>query len=612
MTMYSRAMAASVCERCNEGCEELRRARVRIGELTLEVTRLREQLREALKLNVLQQGDLTRYMELAASLQGHRPERVARDELQLAFEHVLESFTDTPAANASSEDTSETTAREATTGGEAASPRNEDESDAASAAAGALQGDRAGSPSGGGDGKPRKGHGRRKLSLTNLPVREIILDPPEVLADGGVGWDLMDAEYSERLALPRGGFERLRIVRRTWVRRSDAPAPTVAEQLAGEVPPVQIVTAPLPEGVWPSIMGDASAIAHGIVSKYDDSLPLHRQEHISDRRGFRIPRATQCNWLEAAYDCTRRIVDAMMIDGVTYSNVIATDATGAPVRAKGSCRHAHIFVFLADHGHIVFRHSAKHTGLAVRAMLDGFHGTLLSDAHGIYEVLYREEGMTDAGCWSHARRYFYKAIATDRERAMQAIAMIGKLFEIEALAQDLSPAERQRIRREKSAPVVDLFEAWVDRERPRVETRSPIDKALGYCINQRLSLRHFLADGRVPIHNNGSEAELRKVALGRDNWMFFENETGLDWYCVFRSLISSCAMHGLNAEIYLEQVLRLAPHWPVTRVLELAPKCWKQTLEALDEHQRRIITAPWELDWPLVDGAVLRPVTRAA
>ena len=116
----------------------------------------------------------------------------------------------------------------------------------------------------------------------------------------------------------------------------------------------------------------------------------------------------------------------------------------------------------------------------------------------------------------------------------------------------------------------------------------------------------------MPVHNNGSEAELRKVALGRDNWMFFENETGLDWYCVFRSLISSCALHGLNAEIYLEQVLRLAPHWPVTRVLELAPKCWKQTLEALDEHQRRIITAPWELDWPLVDGAVLRPVTRAA
>jgi len=385
MTMYSRAMAARACERCNEASEELRRARARIGELTLEVARLREQLREALKLNVLQQGDLARYMELVASLQGHRPERVARDELQLAFDHVLESFTDTPAASASSDDTSEP--RETATAG--------DDSDAASGPAAALQGDRSQSPSGE-DGKPRKGHGRRKLSLTDLPVREIILDPPEVLADGGVGWDLLDAEYSERVVLPHGGYERLRIVRRTWVRRSDAPAPTVTEQLAGEVPSVHIVTAPLPEGVWPGIMGDASAIAHGIVSKYDDSLPLHRQEHISDRRGFRIPRATLCNWLEAAYDCTRRIVDAMMIDGVTYSNVIATDATGAPVRAKGGCRHAHIFVFLADHGHIVFRHSAKHTGLAVRAMLDGFHGTLLSDAHGIYEVLYREEGMTDA------------------------------------------------------------------------------------------------------------------------------------------------------------------------------------------------------------------------
>lgn len=608
--MYSRVVATGACERCREGSEELRRARVRIGELTREVMLLREQLREALKLNVLQQGDLTRYMELVASLQGHRPERVARDELQLAFDHVLDSFTDAPAANEPTDGTS--AASEPTTPSESSEKATAgDKTDAAHAAAAALQRDPVQPPSGK-DGEPRKGHGRRKLSLTDLPVREIILDPPEVLADGGVGWDLMDAEYSERVVLPHGRYERLRIVRRTWVRRSDASAPTVAEQLAGEVPSVQIVTAPLPEGVWPGVMGDASAIAHGIVSKYDDSLPLHRQEHISDRRGFRIPRATQCNWLEAAYDGTRRIVDAMMIDGVTYSNVIATDATGAPVRAKGSCRHAHLFVFLADHGHIVFRHSAKHTGLAVRTMLEGFHGTLLSDAHGIYEVLFREEGMIDAGCLSHARRYYYKAIPTDRDRAMQAIAMIGKLFEIEKFAKGLSPEERLQIRREKSAPVVDLFEAWVDRERPRVEPRSPIDKALGYSFNQRLSLRHFLTDGRVPIHNNGSEAELRKVALGRDNWMFFENETGLDWYCVFRSLISSCAMHDLNAEIYLEQVLRLAPHWPVTRVLELAPKYWKQTLAALDERHRRIITAPWELDWPLVDGAVLRRVTRVA
>jgi len=116
----------------------------------------------------------------------------------------------------------------------------------------------------------------------------------------------------------------------------------------------------------------------------------------------------------------------------------------------------------------------------------------------------------------------------------------------------------------------------------------------------------------VPIHNNGSEAELRKVALGRANWMFFENETGLDWYCVFRSLNSSCGMHDLNPEIYLEKVLRLAPHWPVTRVLELSPRHWKQTLAGLDAHQRRIIAPPWELDWPLVEGVALRRVTRAA
>jgi hypothetical protein len=81
--------------------------------------------------------------------------------------------------------------------------------------------------------------------------------------------------------------------------------------------------------------------------------------------------------------------------------------------------------------------------------------------------------------------------------------------------------------------------------------------------------------------------------LGRHNWKWFANETGLKWYATFRSLIASCMLHGINAQDYLEQVLRLAPHWPVTRVLELSPKYWTRTLAALDESQRAIVTPPW-------------------
>ncbi|MEI8255335.1 MAG: transposase [Deltaproteobacteria bacterium] len=123
--------------------------------------------------------------------------------------------------------------------------------------------------------------------------------------------------------------------------------------------------------------------------------------------------------------------------------------------------------------------------------------------------------------------------------------------------------------------------------------RTPIDAAFGYASNLQGALRQFLDDGRLPIHNNASEAALRNLVLGRSNWMWFENETGLSWY---RSLIASCALHGINAGTYLEQLLRIAPHWPSTRMLELSPKYWARTLAGLDERHRRIITPPWELD----------------
>lgn len=107
-------------------------------------------------------------------------------------------------------------------------------------------------------------------------------------------------------------------------------------------------------------------------------------------------------------------------------------------------------------------------------------------------------------------------------------------------------------------------------------------------------VQRFVDDARIALHNSASEQQLRNLALGRHNWTFFANETGLRWYTTFRSLIASCRLHGLNAETYLEEVLRLAPHWPVHRVLELAPKYWPATRERLEATQRAILVRPWE------------------
>jgi hypothetical protein len=121
-----------------------------------------------------------------------------------------------------------------------------------------------------------------------------------------------------------------------------------------------------------------------------------------------------------------------------------------------------------------------------------------------------------------------------------------------------------------------------------------LDSAIGYYLNQRDALHRFLADGRIRLDNNLCEQALRNLVVGLANWIFFANETGIAWYTTFRSLIASCALHRLNPDVYLEQLLRIVPHWPKHRVIELSPKFWLDTIAKLDARWRRILERPWE------------------
>jgi hypothetical protein len=345
-------------------------------------------------------------------------------------------------------------------------------------------------------------------------------------------------------------------------------------------------------------MADPSAIANVIVSKYDDILPLKRQERISERQGFVLPRSTQCGWLTLAYQLCVRVTSAMFLDAIGHAHCIATDATGAPVRAPGKCDKWHMFVLIADHSHVLFRYTEEHSSAAVSQMLAGFKGYVLADASKVFDILYRDHEMTEVGCWYHQRRYFWRGLECDRDRALEGMAIISKLFEVERECKDMPLLEKTSTRAARAGPILELFDEWVEHHRGQVDPRGPLDAAITYYDNQRDALRRFLEDGSLSLHNSGSEQQLRNLALGRHAWLYFANETGLKWYATFRSLLASCRMHGLNSQLYLEQLLRLAPHWPVTRMLELAPKYWDRTLAGLDDRQRLIITRPWELSSP--------------
>lgn len=616
---------------------ELGRARGRILELETAQELLRAQLREALKLNELQQADLDRYRAECARLTPNRPERVPSNDLQLAFERVIATFGDPandarePSAGASLAGADEAN----TASGEASSPTpataSEGES-TATMASGEVPTPATATPEKK-PGKRRHQHGRRRLDLTNLPVEIVPIEPDEVKATGGEGFIRIGEEVSDRLAFRPASYMRLRLVRGKWVRVEDAETATRAVSLAATEEGVSVgaesalpaaeeaadtaaeeaspvLVAPLPDSVWPNVMADPSAITQIILSKYDDVLPLNRQERISLRQGFGLPRSTQCGWLKAAYGVCFRIVDAMFDEGRAKAFCIATDATGAPVRAYRTCDNWHVFVFIADRDHVVFRFTREHTSDTVATLVGGFRGYLLADAAPVYDVLHRGGEIVEVACWFHARRYFWRALESDRERALEALAIISELFKVDRECRDVPMPARTEARAARARPVLAIFDQWIERHREQVDPRGPLDKAIGYYENQRSALHRFLDDGRLRLDNNISEAQLRNLVLGRHNWQWFANETGLRWYTTFRSLIASAALHGLNAQEYLEQLLRLAPHWPVTRMIELAPKYWARTVAGLDARLRAILARPWETDDAVTEIATT--IVRAA
>jgi transposase len=571
----------TTCNRCDVLQQELAAAHTRIARLEEEVTSARQQLAEVSKLCELQQADLDRYQKAYEASRPNHPERAPSDQLQLAFARVMENLGEQDAANDTGHDDGGAAAQDPETGADANPPRKP---------------------------KKRDPHGRRKLGLSGLAVLEQVIVPDEVKAAGGVGFELIGEEVSDRLARRPAEWIVLRIKRQKYVKVGGDESDETAEADATESP---IVTASLPLGVWPGVMGDPSAIAHVIVSKYDDLLPLNRQESISARDGFRVPKATQCSWLRGANGFCTLVVDAMFDDAKRHAYMIATDATGAsvlpprwrpgkprpdPPEEPRRCESWHIFVFLADRDHVVFRYDREHSGAVFTKFLAGYHGNIQADAASVFDVLYRDHGMTEHGCWSHCRRPFYRALESDRPRALEALAMIGKLFEVDRKLrlEDHDPETFTELRRKGAEPILDLFDKWVDANREQVDPRSPLDSAIGYYDNQRDALHRFLYDGRIRLDNNLSEQALRKLRVGEANWVFFANETGIAWYTTFRSLIASCLLHRLNPQLYLEQLLRLVPHWPKSRVLELAPKYWLDTVAKLEPSWRSILARPWE------------------
>jgi hypothetical protein len=163
---------------------------------------------------------------------------------------------------------------------------------------------------------------------------------------------------------------------------------------------------------------------------------------------------------------------------------------------------------------------------------------------------------------------------------MAALLLIKPLFDLERTWKELPPAQRLSARKEHSIPIVQRFFSWVTEQNVLEET--PIARALGYARNQRAALERFLEDGRIPIHNNESERQLRREAVGRKNWLFVGSDDGAHANANFVSLLASCQLHGLESWAYLRDLFILLPQWPAQDVLALSPFRWNETMQRPD------------------------------
>ena len=410
----------------------------------------------------------------------------------------------------------------------------------------------------------------RKPLPESLPRIEVEVLPPEVQKQGLDAFVRIGEDVSEVVERRAASFVVVRTVRPRFVAK-----PKIIETVE---PQPMVSQAPQPDLPIPRGLAGPALLAETIVHRWQDHLPLYRLEQLYARDGLELARSTICDWHFQIADLLNPLVEAMWQDARASAPYLCMDATGVLVQAKEQCRRGHFFVVVAPERHVLYGYTPKHDGKAVDALLGEYRGPLVVDAHSVYEHLFKEHKATEVACWAHSRRYFFKALLTGGAQVRRGLELIQALFMLEREYETAPPEVRLQRRQREAKPIVEAFFAYCDTEALTALDETPISKAVNYARNQREALERFLADGRLPIHNNSSENALRREAVGRKNWLFLGSDEGGEVNAKFVSLLASCQMHGLEPLSYLRDLLCLFPWWPKSRVLELAPVNWAATV----------------------------------
>jgi transposase len=413
----------------------------------------------------------------------------------------------------------------------------------------------------------RRGHGRRPRRA-DLPREREVLDLTEAEKTCpccGEGRVRIGADVSERLdyrpaCLFVRVLERPTYLWRRYERQGDN---------------IQAVQAPLPPEPIPRGTVGAGLLAHVLVSKWFDHLPLYRLEGILGRLGWDVSRSALCDQMMRCAEVLTPVYD-LLCGRVRASFALHADDTSITLLNPRRTAYAWVYVGDRDNPYTVFDLSAGRQQEFPEKFLAGYRGFVHADAYAGYNPLYAA-GATHVGCWAHARRNFFEAKESDPARAHEALARIRLLYtvEAEAKAQALTGTGMAAYRQQHAGPVLQSFADWLAQEVPRVLPKSRIGEAIGYAANQWPTLIRYVQDGRLTIDNAPAEQAIRPLAVGRRNWLQIAGDGGLRSAAVLLSVAASVKRHGVNPWAYVQQILTASAARPrAADFSDLLPDAW--------------------------------------
>lgn len=343
-----------------------------------------------------------------------------------------------------------------------------------------------------------------------------------------------------------------------------------------------VAIAPVPDKVIEKGRPGPGLLAHIVVSKYADHLPLNRQRTIYLRDGVDLSPSTMAEWVGAVHKSVEPLV-RRCIHHALASHVLQADDTGIKVLdqdAPGGAKRGHLWCYVGDATWAAFDYTPTWEKEGPQTFLAERRGWLVADAYKGYDGLFSRSGATaiEVGCWAHARRGFAELAQAGDARAAPMLLHLRHLYEIESSATDegVDPDERHRRRQEYSVPILDEIGRLVAKIINDEPPKSALAGAAGYVVNQWTALRRFLEDGRLPIDNTRVERALRPVAVGRKNYLFCGSDTGAERAASAYTLLGTCALVGVDPRAYLKDVLTKLEmqRFPASRIDELLPPNW--------------------------------------